>query len=321
MKQLLKAIKDSHASLPQEARGLPIIIAASGGLDSTVLLHGLYQLRQALPVLVVAHVNYGLRGKESDEDQAFTEQLCQLFSLRCFVLQKKIGTKANDLQNKARKIRYDFFTKIASELKGAIIATAHQRDDQVETFLLRLVQGASSHGLGGMEEFSAGLWRPLLKCPRQALEKIAQENKIEFRTDSSNQTDKYLRNKIRQQLLPLLKTLNPRIEEHIAKTATHLRSQAQWVMLMAEKFLTTHREKTGKGFSLPIIPLKEAPRALRCQVLQQAWKELSNNLPLNSKKLAQLEQAVLFPQKKRQFIFKDPILIEQTRYRISFKNI
>ena len=75
MKQLLKAIKDSHATLPQEARGLPIIIAASGGLDSTVLLHGLYQLRQELPVLVVAHVNYGLRGQESDEDQAFIEQL------------------------------------------------------------------------------------------------------------------------------------------------------------------------------------------------------------------------------------------------------
>ena len=225
------------------------------------------------------------------------------------------------MQNKARKIRYDFFTKIVSELKGAIIATAHQRDDQVETFLLRLVQGASSHGLGGMEEFAAGLWRPLLKCPREALEKIAQTNKFEFRTDSSNETDKYLRNKIRQQLLPLLKTLNPRIEEHIAKTTTHLRSQAQWVMLMAEKFLSTHREKTGKGFSLPIIPLKEAPGALRCQVLQQAWKELSNNLPLNAKKLALLEQAVLFPQKKRQFVFKDPILIEQTRYRISFKNI
>ena len=172
-----------------------------------------------------------------------------------------------------------------------------------------------------MEEFAAGLWRPLLKCPREALEKIAQTNKFEFRTDSSNETDKYLRNKIRQQLLPLLKTLNPRIEEHIAKTTTHLRSQAQWVMLMAEKFLSTHREKTGKGFSLPIIPLKEAPGALRCQVLQQAWKELSNNLPLNAKKLALLEQAVLFPQKKRQFVFKDPILIEQTRYRISFKNI
>ena len=216
-------LKHLHSSLPQTPLGSLSIVALSGGADSVALLLGLLYLGQPL---VAAHCNFHLRGEESDVDEAFVRQLCEERGVKLYV--EHFDTEAYAKQQRisiemaARELRYDFFERLRQQLGADTIAVAHHRDDNVETLLLNLVRGSGLKGLCGMQPQNGFIVRPMLNIPRTEIEAFLKESQQPFRTDSTNTDTAFKRNKIRHELLPLLRELNPSIDRTLAETITRL---------------------------------------------------------------------------------------------------
>ncbi|MBI5885087.1 MAG: tRNA lysidine(34) synthetase TilS [Deltaproteobacteria bacterium] len=209
-------------------KGDTLVCAVSGGVDSMVMLHIMYGLKDEFGLkLVVAHLNHNLRGAESARDCAFVKKAASALGLRCIVKRLKKGeldARDGSLQEAARKSRYAFFEDVARRVKADRVATGHTLDDQAETVLLRLLKGASIAGLGGIPLVRGPYIRPIIDIPRAEIEAYARANAIAFVTDSSNLTDKYQRNAIRHNLIPLIEGgFNPNIKETLARTAGLLR--------------------------------------------------------------------------------------------------
>jgi tRNA(Ile)-lysidine synthase len=193
------------------------LVAVSGGLDSMALCALLLELQ--LPIQIL-HVNYGLRGEESEADQAFVTAYCQKHQIKLEVhevgLKNQLANNKLNLQAEARRIRYAFFKEVQAQTPNSLICTAHQADDQIETFWLQLARGAGLKGLAGMARQNEHLLRPLLNLTRSEVLKLAKEMNVTWREDSSNATLKYRRNLWRHELLPYLNTKVPGLNQEIA---------------------------------------------------------------------------------------------------------
>ncbi|MBR4128966.1 MAG: tRNA lysidine(34) synthetase TilS [Bacteroidaceae bacterium] len=226
-------LKHLQSSLPQTPLGHLSIVALSGGADSVALLLGLLHLGQPL---VAAHCNFHLRGEESDADEAFVRQLCEEKGVKLYV--EHFDTEAYAKQQRisiemaARELRYDYFEKLRQQLGATSIAVAHHRDDNVETLLLNLVRGSGLKGLCAMQPQNGFIVRPMLNISRTEIEVFLKEAQQPFRTDSTNTDTAYKRNKIRHELLPLLRELNPSIDRTLAETITRL-NEAQSLLQSA----------------------------------------------------------------------------------------
>ena len=201
------------------APGDHIICALSGGADSVALLFALYLLKDKLHIqLSAAHFNHGLRGEESDRDQKFAQALCDRLDIPIFVQSGKVEAGDKGLEAAARQARYAFFETLSGK-----IATAHTADDNAETVLLHLIRGTGLKGLGGIAPIRGRIIRPMLSVTRQEVLRFLQEYNLSWVEDSSNDTDDFLRNRLRHNVLPLLKAENPKIAENMSKTALRLR--------------------------------------------------------------------------------------------------
>ncbi|HPU28724.1 MAG TPA: tRNA lysidine(34) synthetase TilS [Syntrophorhabdaceae bacterium] len=197
-----------------------VLIGVSGGIDSVVLFHLLFSLSEKIPFKIgVAHVNHLLRGKESDRDEFFVMALAKKhnvpfykgsFDVKAYAKQKGLS-----LQHAAREIRYAFFYDVAKAHNYDKIAIGHNLDDQVETFLLRLIKGTGLKGLSAIPIERERIIRPLLFTYRTEIETYAKAHDIEYVEDSSNRKTYYERNFIRKHIIPLMETLNPSFKEKI----------------------------------------------------------------------------------------------------------
>ena len=207
-----------------------ILIAISGGLDSIVLTH---LCKAAGLKIALAHCNFNLRGAESDADEEFVLNLADHHDLEVFIQHFSTEVYANSqklsIQMAARELRYNWFIDLAADLKFDYILTAHHADDNLETFLINLTRGTGLNGLTGIPKINGNIIRPLLPFTRTKLEHYAQEHHLEWREDSSNVSDKYLRNKIRHQVIPVLKEINTELLESFKKTLETLNDTADIV--------------------------------------------------------------------------------------------
>ncbi|MGB2128928.1 MAG: tRNA lysidine(34) synthetase TilS [Flavicella sp.] len=200
-----------------------VLIAISGGIDSVVLAHLMHHFNGSIGF---AHCNFQLREKESDADELFVKQLAETLSVTAFT--KKFDTivyakeKGLSIQMAARELRYAWFEEIASTHSYEYILTAHHKEDVLETFIINLTRGTGLDGLLGIPKKNGKIRRPLLNFTRQEIADYAQTNDIEWREDKSNASSKYLRNKIRHDIVPTLKEINPKILDNFDKTLKHL---------------------------------------------------------------------------------------------------
>ena len=210
--------------------GKKLLLAVSGGLDSMVLVHLFQQLGYEI---VVLHCNFQLRGVESFGDQQFIQEYTSQngipfsftqFDTEAFAKDYKLST-----QLAARELRYSWFYEQLEIQKGDYILTAHHADDNLETFLINLSRGTGLDGLTGIPAQNDIVIRPLLPFTRQEIEEYATQNKLVWREDSSNASDKYLRNKIRHHLIPVLKELNPNFMNSFEKTQAYLQESQELV--------------------------------------------------------------------------------------------
>ena len=207
-----------------------LLMATSGGIDSMVMVHLFRELHYSI---ALAHCNFQLRGLESFGDQNFIQEYANENEIPLFLTQFDTETFAQDYklstQIAARELRYNWFYELLETENYDYILTAHHADDTIETFLINLSRGTGLEGLLGIPAQNDKIVRPILPFTRAEILAYAKENNIQWREDSSNASDKYLRNKIRHHLVPLLKELNPQFMESFQKTQSHLKESQELV--------------------------------------------------------------------------------------------
>ncbi len=201
-----------------------LLLAISGGIDSKVLLHLFHELNFNISV---AHCNFMLREEESDKDEDFVRTTCESLNIPAYIQRFDTNQLALDyklsIQLAARKIRYEWFSELLKTENLDCVLTAHHLDDEIETFLINLTRGTGLEGLTGIPEVNGNVIRPLLPFSRAEIEEYATENQIKWREDASNASNKYVRNKLRHDVIPILKELNPSFLDTFKKTLNHLK--------------------------------------------------------------------------------------------------
>lgn len=277
--------KKLRASLRRSGieRGTRSVVAVSGGADSTALLDALARIEESADCLLVAHLNHQLRGEESDADEKFVREMAARLKLDCVVERIEVAQLARlrreNLEASARRIRYDFLRRVAENRRAGIVFTAHTQDDQVETILMRLIRGTSPAGLRGIHRVrrlgeSVSLVRPLLEITRAEVLEHCAHHRLAFRTDSTNLLPSLTRNRVRHELLPLLRTFNQQFNESLARTAELATEDQNYLKrLSSELYLASRR-----GREIEIDPLREIHPALRRRVLRMWLGDLRGGL-------------------------------------------
>ena len=203
--KVLQTIKKYHLIEENDS----IILGVSGGPDSTCLFHVFLSLQEKIHfTFFVCHINHGIR-KEAILDEQYVINMCHQYDIPCFVKKENIKQKAQEekmgIEEMGRKVRYEFFSHIQKQVGANKIATAHTKNDSIETVLMNLLRGTGLSGLKGIEEKREDTYiRPLIECQRSEIEKYCQEKQLNPKIDQTNLDNRYTRNKIRNQLLPYL---------------------------------------------------------------------------------------------------------------------
>ncbi len=257
-----KAFKNEIKSQFPYLSNSKILLAVSGGVDSVVLAH---LCKIAKLDFTLAHCNFNLRDEESDADEDFVAALAKKMNLALFVENFDTEQYAKDnslsIQMAARDLRYEWFEELRLKHQFDFILTAHHANDSLETFFINLIRGTGLEGLSGINADSNYIIRPLLNFSRKEILAYAEENKISWREDSTNASTKYLRNKIRHELVPVLEEINPQFLETFLKTQSHLKENEEliedYLSLLYPKIIG----KTEYGYSLDINYLKKVPNS------------------------------------------------------------
>jgi len=242
-----------------------VLVALSGGADSTALLLSLHKLYQEGKIrgLFAAHLNHGIRGEAASRDQRWCRALCDRLSIpfATETVDVPAHAKANgqSLEQAARALRYDFLERARLSFGASVIATAHHRDDQAETVLMNLIRGSGTSGLGGMKPRNGHIIRPMLHVSKQEIFAFLSEAGETHCVDETNAENAAVRNRIRNQLMPMLETFNPSIAQSLAKTAELLAQDE------AEEAMTAGDGVNRKELSQQPIPI--ASRIVRKRLL------------------------------------------------------
>lgn len=252
--RLLKFAREQNLITP----GDTVICAVSGGADSVAMLFALYLLREKLGItLEAAHFNHNLRGEESLRDETFVRELCARYEIPLHVASGEIHPGKKGLEAAARDARYAFLESLPGK-----IATAHTADDNAETILMHLVRGTGLKGLGGIAPQRGKLIRPMLGITRREVEDFLAEWHLPHVEDSTNETDAFLRNRLRHHVMPLLAAENPRIAENLSQMALRLREDEACLSQLS-RYETLPEVET----------LRTLPSAVRSRMLERFLKE------------------------------------------------
>lgn len=237
-----------------------VTVALSGGADSMSLLYAFFNLKERLGIsLSAAHLNHMIRGEEALRDEEFVKKQCEKLGVPLFCERIDVPNFAREhklsTELAAREVRYDFLSRVS---KG-VVATAHTASDNLETLLFNLARGSALKGLCGIPPKRGIFIRPLILSTRAEVEEYCRKNGIEYVTDSTNLSDEYTRNKIRHNVIPVLKQINPSAEKAAVRTAAELSEDNLFLEECADKYLSNNI--SGGGLDISTLP--KAPIAKR----------------------------------------------------------
>ncbi len=257
-----------------------LIIGFSGGADSATLLHLAYTHRDKFGYnLYAIHINHLIRAKEADRDEDFCMRVCQIKGIPFKSRRVDVPTLAKEnktgLEETARNIRYAEFDKYAKKISvnglPTFIATAHNADDNIETIIFNITRGASLNGLCGIKPKRENVIRPLLLSGKDEIIGYCDENCIEYITDSTNVDKSYTRNRIRHDLIPSLKGINPSLLATISRMTENIAQDENFIMLCAENFLL----KSSDSHGIKLLDLNQAHNSLKKHAIIQYIKGLT----------------------------------------------
>jgi len=275
--------------------GDTVVLGVSGGPDSLCLAHALLTLRDELGVTMhLAHLDHGIRGKESQADAAFVAELARQWGLSSTVESGDVPQYARGhklaIEEAARRSRYLFLGRVAQEIGASCVAVGHNADDQVETILMHLMRGSGLGGLRGMlyvQLLGAEAWwsgptvrliRPLLDVPRQEIEAYCHDHGLEPRFDRSNLDLTYHRNRIRHELIPHLESFNPRIREVLRRSAQGIADDHDCLRLQGLDTWSKLAAETDDAVTFPLQPWSQLHPSLQRQLLREAIRRLRSSL-------------------------------------------
>lgn len=244
-KSVLRTIR--QFSLLGDYHGATVTVALSGGADSMALLNVLLSLKDELGITVeAAHFNHMIRGNEADRDEEFVKEQCKRLGVKLYCGQGDVPSNAKEngisLETAARNLRYDFLSRVNKDF----VATAHTASDNLETVIFNLTRGTAIDGLCGIPPKRDIFIRPLIFCTREQIESYCEENNIPYVTDSTNLCDDYSRNKIRHNIIPVLKDINPSVEKAIVRMSVALRHDSKFLNSASENYLTANVNSEGE---------------------------------------------------------------------------
>ncbi len=279
LEKLQKHIADQFPFLKESK----LLIAISGGLDSVVLTQLLHTLGFDISL---AHCNFNLRTLESDRDEAFVKKIGTDLDLQTFTksfdTKEYVKTHKTSTQIAARALRYAWFKELQEEYHFDYVATAHHLDDNLETFIINLSRGTGLEGLTGIPAINKTIVRPLLIFSRQEILDHAKAQHIVWREDQSNASTKYVRNKIRHQIIPVLKELNPNLLDAFEKTSSHLKGSQEIIddsIRQLQKKISTIDTYGNMAFDIAEIQKLPNPKAYLFELLKSynftAWNDVA----------------------------------------------
>ena len=228
----------------------PVFVACSGGMDSVALLHILHKMG-VQPVAL--HCNFQLRGKESDEDERWLRNFCKNLGIECkvnsFDTRKTIADNGGNVQSVARDLRYTWFDEVLVENPTGIICTAHHQNDNIEQLLMSAISSGKLLELAGIPEKRTGFYRPFLSVKKEEIRHYLQENKLTWREDSSNAGNDYTRNKIRNQVLPLLEEIDKRTFSALNELQSEIKTMHAQLSNQIDQWL--NKQENSNSFLLP----------------------------------------------------------------------
>jgi len=259
-----------------------VLVAVSGGVDSVVLLHLLRAVSAKSGFSIhVGHLDHQIRA-DSSADAGFVRTLCQDWDIPCTIelcdVRRLADREKISLEMAGRQARRVFLQRLASEVGAGMIALAHHRDDQVETFLLRLLRGSGQSGLAAMQVCQGNWWRPLLTCGRQEILAYADKYQLEWVEDESNTDPVFLRNRLRTQIIPQLHEINPRFSNGMVRLIQQFRQDEDyWAQEVEQTFdaLVVSRED---GLRLSRSKLLACHPALRSRLVREALSQVRGHL-------------------------------------------
>jgi len=278
-----------------------IVLGVSGGPDSVCLLDVFYNLADKYNFkLHIAHVNYGLRGQDSKQDEKFVRELGEKYGIAVSTYSPSKKEYQGNLENSLRKIRYEYFEEIRKELNFDLIAVAHNQDDQAETVLMRIIRGSGLNGLSAMKAKNRKIIRPLLGTSREEILNYLKQKKIKYRTDKTNADTKLMRNKIRHSLLPYLeKNFNPGIKKTLSEWSKTVADDYDFIEKSAERFKKNicknkHITWDSKNF-LALQP------AMQKQLLRNIFHQLKKEtLDIENKQIEEIIKVIKSTKNKTQ---------------------
>ncbi|MDR1369431.1 MAG: tRNA lysidine(34) synthetase TilS [Dysgonamonadaceae bacterium] len=246
-----------------------IIVGVSGGADSVVLLHILHSLKYNC---IAAHCNFHLRGAESMRDEHFASG----FSASLGIPFRKIDFNTNSYAHEkkisvemaARDLRYQWFETLRKEENAVAIAVAHHKDDNIETLFINLIRGAGLKGLTGIKPVNGKIVRPLLCLSKEDVIAYAEKNKLNYVIDSTNREDNFIRNKIRLQVVPLLKTINQSLTDGLSQTMENLIEAEKVYDYSIEKAISECFDKRKSTIYIPLLKSQPSPEVILHEILK-----------------------------------------------------
>lgn len=247
---------EKYSMLPA---GATVVAAVSGGSDSMAMLTALNMLKNEYSIkLCAAHVNHCLRGEDADRDERFVVQKCNKMGISVHVLKVDVAQKAAEsgesFEECGRRIRYEFFNSLA---ENAVIATAHNLNDRVETFLFNFARGSALRGLCSIPAKRENIIRPLIECSKAEILDFCQKNSIEYVTDATNADVKYARNRIRHNVITELCEINPSFEQCASRCISAVNEDEMFLSSLADELVK--KAKTDCGFDASVISDAPAP--------------------------------------------------------------
>ena len=295
----LGKIKKTVDSFGMLAPGDVVVAGVSGGSDSMALLFVLWDLREFYPDtdVVVSHVNHGLRGAESDEDSEFVREAARQlgFSFECVRVDTEAFRKKRglSLEDAARELRYGFFKDILAKRSAQKIATAHTLNDQAETVIMRFIRGSGSQGLAGIRPSVGNIIRPLINVTKLEAREYLQSKGVSWREDSTNSSDEFLRNRVRNELVPLLESYNPAVEQVLSRVAAVCAAEADFILAEGERRFAKLARAVAGGVLGDTEKLLREPPAIRFSVMRKSILAVKGDLnSVSAKHLFSIDEVV-----------------------------
>ena len=263
-----------------------VVAAVSGGADSVVMIHLLKEMMVNTPPfeLAVAHLNHMTRGDDSKEDAVFVARLGERLDLETFIEEIDVAAEKKRMktsfQEAARIVRYEFLERILKKWGGTWIALGHTADDQVETVLMNLLRGSGTRGLSGMPPQRDSLIRPLHECFRHEVEAYINRCGLVFRSDTTNQSDDYLRNRVRRELIPLLESYNPQVKSTLIETSRIVHDDEECLQGLVDRLYAGVKVETMENglLALDVGAINAQHPALQKRLVRQAIREVKGDL-------------------------------------------